>query len=98
MWDMFSKHPTIQRLEDSEVVKAAVAQNLDKLQALGGHSWRPFVKQPTGVIAGLIAVHIRRGDYLGDENEGNGHCLHLSKWGSTYTGKFRLLSRNTCSD
>jgi len=47
---------------------------------------RPPIVKPTGVIAELIAVHLRRGDYLGDEGKDNGHCLHLSKWGSSFTG------------
>ncbi|KAB5595100.1 hypothetical protein CTheo_1388 [Ceratobasidium theobromae] len=86
IWDTFSKHPAIQRLDDSEVVKTALAQNMAKLQTQTDFSWRPHVFKPTGIIAGLVAVHIRRGDYLGDEGQDNGHCLHLSKWGSTFTG------------
>lgn len=59
-----------------------------KLQTQTDFSWRPHVFKPTGIIAGLVAVHIRRGDYLGDEGQDNGHCLHLSKWGSTFTGMY----------
>ncbi|KAF8684015.1 hypothetical protein RHS04_01439 [Rhizoctonia solani] len=86
LWDMFSKHPAIQRLEDSEIVKEAVAKNMPKLQAVEGFSWRPHIPGATSVIAGLVGIHIRRGDYLGDEGKDNGHCLHLSQWGSTFTG------------
>ncbi|CAE6416186.1 unnamed protein product [Rhizoctonia solani] len=86
LWDKFSNHPAIQRLDDSEIVKDAVTMNIPKLQAVDGVSWRPLIARPTGVIAGLIAIHIRRGDYLGDEGQDNGHCLGLSNWGSTFTG------------
>ncbi|CAE6445186.1 unnamed protein product [Rhizoctonia solani] len=81
LWDTFSNHPAVQRLDDSEIVKDAVARNMAKLQAVDGFSWRPFIPKPTGVIAGLVGIHIRRGDYLGDEGKDNGHCLGLSKWG-----------------
>ncbi|CAE7067863.1 unnamed protein product [Rhizoctonia solani] len=84
LWDMFSRHPAIQQLDDSEIVKAAVAKNMPKLQTAAGFSWRPHISR-SNVIAGLIAVHIRRGDYLGDAGQDNGHCLHFSKWGSTFT-------------
>ncbi|KAJ1304800.1 hypothetical protein OPQ81_005936 [Rhizoctonia solani] len=36
LWDRFSNHPVIQLLDDSEIVKAAVANNMPKLQALNG--------------------------------------------------------------
>ncbi|CAE6441273.1 unnamed protein product [Rhizoctonia solani] len=85
LWDVVSKHPAIQQLDDSEVVKAAVTKNLPKLQASEGFSWRPHTSK-SSVITGLMAIHIRRGDYLGDEGQDNGHCLHLSKWGSTFSG------------
>ncbi|KAF8609024.1 hypothetical protein BDV93DRAFT_486502 [Ceratobasidium sp. AG-I] len=86
LWNKFSKHPTVQQLGDSNVVTAALSQNMHKLQSRTGLSWMPFIGKQTGVISGLMAVHIRRGDYLGDEGKDNGHCLHLSKWGSTFTG------------
>lgn len=86
LWDKFSKHPTVQQLGDSDIVTAAVAQNMDKLQSRSGFSWGPSTTPSTGVISGLMAVHLRRGDYLGDEGKDNGHCLHLSKWGSSFTG------------
>ncbi|KEP46874.1 GDP-fucose protein O-fucosyltransferase [Rhizoctonia solani 123E] len=85
LWDMFSNHPAIRQLDDSEIVKAAVAKNMAKLQKPSGFSQRPRIVK-SNLIAGLMAIHVRRGDYLGDEGQDNGHCLHFSKWGSTFSG------------
>ncbi|CAE6448543.1 unnamed protein product [Rhizoctonia solani] len=85
LWNKFSNHPAIKLLEDSEIVKEAMAKNMPKLQGLDRFPWRPLTLR-SNVIAGLMAIHIRRGDYLGDEGQDNGHCLLLSKWGSTFSG------------
>ncbi|CAE6471174.1 unnamed protein product [Rhizoctonia solani] len=84
LWDTFKSHPTVRFLEDSEVVKNAVSKNMAKLQPVSG-AQRPFVPKSTGLIEGLLGIHIRRGDFRGDSND-NGHCLHLAKWASTYSG------------
>lgn len=86
LWDKFSKHPTVQQLGDSSVATVALAQNMHKLQSWSKLSWRPSAVESTGVILGLVAVHIRRGDYLGEEGKNNGHCVGLSDWGSSFTG------------
>jgi len=86
LWKMFSKHPAIRGLEESEIVLAALSRNMGKLQSRDEFSWRPHTLRHNDVMAGLIAVHIRRGDYAGHGGENDGHCLHLSKWGSTFTG------------
>jgi len=86
LWDKFSKHPTVQQLSDSSVATVALAQNMHKLQSWSKLSWRPSAVKSTGVISGLVAIHIRRGDYLGEEGKNNGHCVGLSDWGSSFTG------------
>ncbi|KAG9103757.1 hypothetical protein FRC06_008215 [Ceratobasidium sp. 370] len=86
LWKKFSKHPAIKGLKESELVLTALSRNMDKLQNQGRSSWRPPILRKRDVIAGLLAMHIRRGDYAGEEGKDEGHCLHLSKWGSTFTG------------
>ncbi|KAG9101511.1 hypothetical protein FS749_006081 [Ceratobasidium sp. UAMH 11750] len=86
LWKTFSRHPAIKGLKESELVLTALSRNMDKLQNRGRFSWRPSILRQHDVIAGLLAIHLRRGDYAGDEGKDNGHCLHLSKWGSTFTG------------
>ncbi|QRV94258.1 O-FucT domain protein [Ceratobasidium sp. AG-Ba] len=90
LWDDFSVHPAIKGLKESQVVTTAVSRNMHKLQGQNGFSWRPSVLRQSDVIAGLVAIHIRRGDYLGNEGQDNGHCLHFARWGSTFTGWCQL--------
>ncbi|KAJ1302996.1 hypothetical protein OPQ81_011199 [Rhizoctonia solani] len=84
LWDTFRNHPTVRLLEDSDVVKNAVSHNMGKLQTISG-AQRPFILKSAGVIEGLLGIHLRRGDFLGEKGKDNGHCLHLAKWASTYT-------------
>ncbi|KAF8595319.1 hypothetical protein BDV93DRAFT_501348 [Ceratobasidium sp. AG-I] len=86
LWDIFSTHPVIQNLKESDLVNLAVAQNLPKLRSNLRFSRKSVASEASEVIPGLVAVHIRRGDYLGDAGKDNGHCLHFAKWGSTVSG------------
>ncbi|CAE6471187.1 unnamed protein product [Rhizoctonia solani] len=85
LWDTLANHPTLRLLEDSEVVKNAVSRNMAKLQTVS-LAQRPFIPKSAGVIQGLLGIHIRRGDFLGDKGKSNGHCLHLAKYTGTYSG------------
>ncbi|KAH7314012.1 hypothetical protein B0J17DRAFT_687352 [Rhizoctonia solani] len=87
LWDTLANHPTVRLLEDSEVVKDAVSRNMAKLQSIS-LAQRPFIPKTTGVIQGLLGIHIRRGDFYGDK--GKGHCIHLSNYADTYTGWSQL--------
>ncbi|KAH7314014.1 hypothetical protein B0J17DRAFT_352196 [Rhizoctonia solani] len=90
LWDTLANHPTLRLLEDSEVVKDAVSRNMAKLQSIS-LAQRPFIPKTTGVIQGLLGIHIRRGDFFGDKGKNNGHCLHLAKYTGTYSGDFTYL-------
>ncbi|CAE6452544.1 unnamed protein product, partial [Rhizoctonia solani] len=83
--EAFKNHPTVKLLEDSEVVKNGVRENMGKLQTVEG-AQRPYIPKSSGVIEGLLGIHIRRGDFRGDLGKDNGHCFNLGRWGSAYSG------------
>ncbi|CAE6466391.1 unnamed protein product [Rhizoctonia solani] len=85
LWEAFKNHPTVRLLEDSEVVKNGVRENMNKLQKIDG-AQRPYIPKTTGTIEGLLGIHIRRGDFRGDLGKDNGHCFNLGRWGATYSG------------
>jgi hypothetical protein len=62
---------------------------MGKLQTVEG-AQRPYIPKASGVIKGLLGIHIRRGDFRGELGKDNGHCFNLGRWGSTFSGEFRL--------
>ncbi|KAJ1300139.1 hypothetical protein OPQ81_011892 [Rhizoctonia solani] len=84
LWNTFKDHPTVRLLEDFEVVKNAVLQNMRKFQSI---SWaQKFLRPKTGVIEGLLGIRVLRDDFRGEEGQENGHCFNLARWGSTFSG------------
>jgi hypothetical protein len=91
LWDRFSTHPVTLRLGESEIVNNAISDNMHRLRQEGSPSRAASTMQHPQTIEGLIAVHIRRGDFRGIEGWNNGHCAEMSKWGSTYSGSSILI-------
>ncbi|QRV79621.1 O-FucT domain protein [Ceratobasidium sp. AG-Ba] len=90
LWDMFINHPTIKGLKDSDLVTTALSRNMHKLQAQTSFSWAASLFSRSNTITGLVAIHIRRGDYLRDAGKNDGHCVFFSKWDSTFAGWSQL--------
>lgn len=72
LWSSLSTSPVVQDFTWSPLVTSGIARNL----ALLTPAPTPVVPD---TIHGLVAVHLRRGDYVR-------HCPRLSKWGATYMG------------
>lgn len=72
LWPSLSASPVIHDFKWSPLVTSAVTRNLPLLTPT------PTTALPD-TIDGLVAVHLRRGDYIR-------HCPRLSKWGATYMG------------
>ncbi|KAJ7068982.1 hypothetical protein B0H15DRAFT_751878, partial [Mycena belliarum] len=75
LWDSFSTSPTSRLLGPSPIVLAALERNQKLFLPRGSRA-------PTGPgahdpLARMLAVHIRRGDFLE-------HCRNLAGWGSSY--------------
>ncbi|KAJ6455086.1 hypothetical protein C8R47DRAFT_996962 [Mycena vitilis] len=73
LWPLFARSPTSRLLAPSPVVQAAVARNAYLFLPRGPRP--PFA--PRDPFARMLAVHVRRGDYLA-------HCTHLAEWGASY--------------
>ncbi|KAK7023081.1 hypothetical protein R3P38DRAFT_3536840 [Favolaschia claudopus] len=74
LWDAFSHSPTSRLLGPSPIVQAAIDRNTYLFLPRGP---RPPHPAPRDVFARMLAMHLRRGDYLA-------HCTNLANWGSTY--------------
>ncbi|KAJ7258729.1 hypothetical protein B0H12DRAFT_1048898 [Mycena haematopus] len=74
LWDSFSKSPTSRLLGPSPIVRAAIDRNEYLFLPRGP---RPPHPAPRDVYARMLAIHLRRGDYLG-------HCKKLAEWGSSF--------------
>ena len=72
LWPSLSASPIVRDFNWSPLVTSGVARNLNLLT----HSPAAFVPD---TIHGLVAVHLRRGDYVR-------HCPRLAEWGATYMG------------
>ncbi|KAL5526206.1 hypothetical protein ACEPAG_7545 [Sanghuangporus baumii] len=72
LWPSLSASPVIRDFSWSPLVTSGVARNLPLLTST------PAPVLPD-VIEGLVAVHLRRGDYIR-------HCPRLARWGATYMG------------
>ncbi|KAJ6589134.1 hypothetical protein B0H19DRAFT_1206159 [Mycena capillaripes] len=82
LWETFSKSPTSRLLGPSPIVTAAISRN-DYLFLPRGP--RPPHPAPRDPYARMLAIHLRRGDYLV-------HCPNLAAWNSTYYGWTQLPS------
>ena len=71
MWEEFKNSPVSKLLKASPIVQRAVERNqwLLKTSSASAESRSPFER--------VLAVHIRRGDYLD-------HCMHLAKYDSPF--------------
>ncbi|KIY51764.1 hypothetical protein FISHEDRAFT_15814, partial [Fistulina hepatica ATCC 64428] len=79
LWLGLSTSPMLRFFSWSPLVEAAVIRNSPMLAA-------PHSTSPTDAAArrkGLVAVHIRRGDY-------SRHCYNLVRWHSSYMGMHQL--------
>ena len=74
MWDRIKDSPVSRLLGPSPIIQAAVARN--------EYLFRPRGPRPPGAVStnpydGMVAAHVRRGDF-------EGHCRHLATWNSTF--------------
>ncbi|KAJ6622714.1 hypothetical protein B0H10DRAFT_2162713 [Mycena sp. CBHHK59/15] len=74
LWPAFSKSPTSRLLGPSPIAAAAVDRNAYLFLPRGPRPPHPAPRDP---FARMVAMHIRRGDYIP-------HCANLAAWGSTY--------------
>ncbi|KAJ7904848.1 hypothetical protein B0H13DRAFT_1620551 [Mycena leptocephala] len=74
LWELFSKSPTSRLLGPSPIVQAAIDRNMYLFLPRGPRPPHPAPRDP---FARMLAIHLRRGDYLT-------HCQNLAIWGSTY--------------
>lgn len=89
-WSSLSQSPIIRDYAWSPLVASGVTRNFALLHAHSAKdtitrtpSLPPFESRAPGsrdeTIHGLVAVHLRRGDYVR-------HCPRLAQWGATYMG------------
>ncbi|KAJ6455412.1 hypothetical protein C8R45DRAFT_1056697 [Mycena sanguinolenta] len=74
LWDVFKDSPTSRLLGPSPIVRAAIDRNEYLFVPRGP---RPPHPAPRDVFARMLAIHLRRGDYLT-------HCKNLADWGSSF--------------
>lgn len=75
LWESLTSSPVLSEFAWSPIVQSAVARNSALLQS-------DTIKNtygPSSSFQGLVAVHLRRGDY-------KRHCPNLAKWGARYMG------------
>ncbi len=81
IWPSYSKSPILTHFGWSPLITAALAANAHtihpSLSSLTPSSFSPY-SNPTP-LSGLLALHIRRGDYVG-------HCRSLAGWSSHFMG------------
>ncbi|KAF7357420.1 hypothetical protein MSAN_01338000 [Mycena sanguinolenta] len=74
LWDVFKDSPTSRLLGPSPIVRSAIDRNEYLFVPRGP---RPAHPAPRDVFARMLAIHLRRGDYIE-------HCKKLADWGSTF--------------
>ncbi|GLB42102.1 putative GDP-fucose protein O-fucosyltransferase [Lyophyllum shimeji] len=77
LWDGISKSPVLADYLWSPLVHSAVLRNFPTLQPASAKAL--FDVSSNGTLEGLVAVHLRRGDY-------RRHCPRLAGWRSLYNG------------
>ncbi|KAJ7057393.1 hypothetical protein C8F01DRAFT_1151915 [Mycena amicta] len=86
LWDEFSTSPVSTLLRPSDIVLRAIEGNIDGgvfLWLPGGVSRPPMSQTGRNPFPRMLAVHLRRGDYIG-------HCRMLAAWGSGHYGWSQL--------
>ena len=76
IWPYLSKSPVVTHWGWSPIVYEAFRKNrhLFEPTTLQGS---PFKEDTTSAIPGLLAIHVRRGDF-------EEHCVHLAEWGADW--------------
>ncbi|KAG8703235.1 hypothetical protein FRC12_006604 [Ceratobasidium sp. 428] len=74
----FSTSATLKMFKWSKLVIGAVWRNAELISPADQRSSRNYVLPEEGQLDGLLAMHVRRGDY-------SFHCTHFANWSSTYT-------------
>jgi hypothetical protein len=77
LWDALSSSPILADFTWSPLVQSAVARNFAVLRPQSAKDI--YSTDSTPPLHGLVAVHLRRGDYTR-------HCPNLAKWGAEYMG------------
>lgn len=77
LWPALATSPILSAYTWSPLVQSGVSRNFALLQPL--HPTKLFDLSAPSTLTGLVAVHLRRGDY-------SRHCPRLAEWGSTYMG------------
>ncbi|KAF8223037.1 hypothetical protein L208DRAFT_1445776 [Tricholoma matsutake] len=75
LWPGLSSSPLLTDYLWSPLVQSAVSRNFAVLQPASAK----LLYSLNSTLSGLVAVHLRRGDY-------RRHCPRLAGWGSTYNG------------
>lgn len=74
LWDSLKESPAVKEFAWSPLVNSAVARNLPLLTSAPPSS---VSTARSDVIRGLVAIHLRRGDY-------RRHCPRLAEWNAVY--------------
>lgn len=86
LWPTMSGSPVLKGWDWSPLIHAAYERNRElfsppagysRLAALGDAIGLSSTEDPRSTIKGLLAVHIRRGDFAE-------HCRHLARWGADW--------------
>ena len=77
LFDSLTTSPILRDFEWSPLIHSAVARNFALLQPRSARHM--LASGPKGTLDGLVALHLRRGDYVR-------HCPNLGKWGADYMG------------
>nr|A0A3B1EFP7.1 RecName: Full=Strobilurin A biosynthesis cluster protein l1 [Strobilurus tenacellus]ATV82109.1 hypothetical protein [Strobilurus tenacellus] len=75
MYPLLASTPILRDFKWSSLVQSAVDRNMEEIEKSADAA--------ADVIPGLVAVHLRRGDY-------DGHCRYLAKWAIPYQGMNRF--------
>lgn len=81
-FEEFIRSPVITRFAWSPLIDSAISENTDILIPHENIMHKFNVSDISQPISGLLAVHVRRGDF--DE-----HCRRLANWGSDIQGWFK---------
>ncbi|KAH0834283.1 hypothetical protein J3R83DRAFT_11652 [Lanmaoa asiatica] len=77
LFDSLAASPILHDFTWSPLVQSAIARNFALLQPRSAK--HIFASDLKATLDGLVAVHLRRGDYVR-------HCPNLAKWGADYMG------------
>ncbi|KAG8904053.1 hypothetical protein FRC00_014281, partial [Tulasnella sp. 408] len=80
-WDLLQESPVLNNFSWSPLVRGIVARNMHlfgDVSRWDDPSYKPRTA-PTADIPGLLAIHLRRGDFIE-------HCDNLNHWASVWSG------------